>query len=153
MYDQVLRWSKHRARRRGAARHGAGRENIPRTREGGEGGMREGGRRNIEASATPGAARFQTGRPGPDRTTRRCQPERCPESLCVSPVAARRQVRFQPARPVPRPVRPALTPAESETTSTESQSGSVCISYFRPLVVLNPYISAQDAPKIGLDHV
>ena len=33
------------------------------------------------------------------------------------------------------------------------RSGSVFHVTFRPLVVLNPYISAQDAPKLGLDHV
>ena len=129
--------------------------------------MREGGRRNIEAGATPGATGFQTGRagatpgaagsqtgrPSPDRTTRRCQPERRPKNLCVSPVPTRCQARQKSDGPVPRPVRPDRTPAKSESFSTKFRSGSVCISYFRLLVVLNPYISAQDAPKIGLDHV
>ena len=111
--------------------------------------MREGGRRIVEAGATPGAAGFHTGWAGPDRATHRCQPGWCPINLCVSPVLTRCQARQKPDGPVPRPVRPDRTPAESETFSTESRSRSVCISYFRPLVVLNPYISAQDAPKIG----
>ena len=105
------------------------------------------------AGASPGQTGLLAGQTSQNRTPGRCQPGRCPKSHCVSPVFIRRQARQKPDGPVPRPVRPDRTPAESESFSTESRSGSVCISYFRPLVVLTPYISAQDAPKIGLDHV
>ncbi|KAK1644675.1 hypothetical protein QYE76_062480 [Lolium multiflorum] len=44
-------------------------------------------------------------------------------------------------------------PAESESVSTRSILGRLFTYFFRPEVVLNPYISAQDAPKVALDHV
>ncbi|KAK1609881.1 hypothetical protein QYE76_033554 [Lolium multiflorum] len=62
--QQVRRGSKHRTRRRGAvkAEHGAGHEDIPWTCEGGEGGMREGGR-------SPGRCTARSNRP-PHRRAR-----------------------------------------------------------------------------------
>lgn len=44
-------------------------------------------------------------------------------------------------------------PDRFQTVFDRTCSRSVCTSSFRPLVVLDPYISAKDAPKLGEDHV
>jgi hypothetical protein len=118
MYDQVRRWSKHRTRRRGAvgreAGHGvgyeAGQEDIPRKREGGEGGMREGGR------SSPGRCTDRTDRPPrrparsqarSNRTPRRKRPAPAGSSACAIRAGVLSHPSHARSPPGPWPGRPA----------------------------------------------
>ena len=175
MYDQVRRGSKHRTRRRGAAGreaghgagHEAGHEDIPWTREGGEGGMREEGR-----SSCPGRSQARSNQP-PRRPTRsQARSNRPPRRMSPAPIGsytgANRHVVQKVSAcfrslsgPRPGPNRTGRSLARStgphagrvRVSLDQIRSGSLFNVSFRLLVVLNPYISAQDAPKIGLDHV
>ncbi|KAK1693008.1 hypothetical protein QYE76_009705 [Lolium multiflorum] len=98
-----------------------------------------------------------------DRLPRRISPVQTGRYTCANratiqglwsprPVTTRRHTRLKPDGPVPGPVDRPQT-GRLRVYLDQIRSGSVFYVLFRPLVVLNPYISAQDGPKLGLDHV
>ncbi|KAK1630455.1 hypothetical protein QYE76_004770 [Lolium multiflorum] len=127
--------------------HGSAREEREACARGGD----------VQAGAQPG----QSGVPGrqapgrSDRLPRQISPIRTGSHACAGraypkpdarPVAIRSLARSKPDRPVPGPVdRPPGRPSPS--LSRLDLSGLVIFVSFRPEVVLNPYISAQDAPN------
>ncbi|KAK1678750.1 hypothetical protein QYE76_039598 [Lolium multiflorum] len=91
------------------------------------------------------------GEPSSDRLLHWCQPGGV-LYVTSAPRRDRSQARSKPDRPVPGPIdRPPRRPS-----SSLSRPDPIWVGFnvsFQPHVILNPYISAQDAPKLGLDHV
>ncbi|KAK1692155.1 hypothetical protein QYE76_008852 [Lolium multiflorum] len=135
--QQVRRWSKHRTRRRGVAGceagygagHEAGPEDIPRTREGGEGGMREGRRRS------PGRRHTRYDRP-PRRPARsHVRFDRVPRRISPAPTGPWTGAHRTPSRgsgPLVRSppcAKPGSNrPARSLARSTGPQAGRVRVN-------------------------
>ena len=129
-------------------------------------------RSHVRSNRTPRRHAWSPDRPPHRRARSQARSDRLPRR--IRPVQTGRVAGASRAR-CRRPGAPARSPpgpwpgfnwtGRSRTRSTgrltgrlrvcfdQFRSGSVFHVTFRPLVVLNPYISAQDAPKLGLDHV
>jgi hypothetical protein len=82
--------------------------------------------------ARPRSAGCHTGSPGRHRPLHQCPPDQDQEILRAHPVPIRRLARPLPARPVPGPVPPDRTPAESKTTWAEPDLGWFVSAIFVP---------------------